>query len=107
MPDGLAKRVARPTFMLSLTTRDEEASMARKTPKPAGVNRNGIRIARGARHQPSAVCLRKDVYRSREQAESYAIFFRSSLGTRELLRSYRCPGCGGWHLTKRVGSAAA
>ena len=76
--------------------------MARKSRKPANVNRNGIAIARGDRHRTSTVCRRKDVYRSREQADSYAIFFRSSLGTREPLHSYRCPGCAGWHLTKSI-----
>jgi hypothetical protein len=75
--------------------------MARRTKRPANVNRNGILIARGDRHRVAPSCLRKDVYRSREQAESYAIFFRSALGRREPLRPYECPGCGGWHLTKR------
>ena len=79
--------------------------MARKTRKPANVNRHGIRIAGGDRHRGSPACSRKDVYRSREQAEAYAVFFRNGLGVCEPLRSYWCPGCGGWHLTKRHGGA--
>jgi hypothetical protein len=74
--------------------------MAQKTRKPAGINRNGIRIARPDRHRTSGACGQKDLYRSREQADAHAVYFRL-LGTREVLRSYPCPGCGGWHLTKQ------
>ena len=77
--------------------------MARKTLKPAGVNRHGIRIARTDRNRATPVCNRKDLYKTREQAEAYSIFFRARVGVREALRPYRCPGCSGWHLTKSGG----
>jgi len=77
--------------------------MARKTLKPAGVNRHGIRIARPNRNRVTPVCDRKDLYVTREQAEGYAIFFRARVGVRETLRPYRCPGCAAWHLTKLSG----
>jgi len=75
--------------------------MAQKAQKPADVNRNGIRIARSDRHRTPVACAQKDLYRSREQADAHAVYFRAALGTREALRSYCCPHCGGWHLTKR------
>ena len=78
--------------------------MARRSPRPANVNRHGIRIARGDRDHATPTCRRKDVYRSREQAEGYAVFFRSGLGRLPTLRPYWCAGCGGWHLTKSAGT---
>jgi len=76
--------------------------MARRAARPAGVNRNGIRIARPDRLRADGACGRKDLYRTRDEAQAYAVYFRTRLGTPEPLRSYRCPGCGSWHLTKQL-----
>jgi hypothetical protein len=75
--------------------------MARKKAKPPNLNRNGIRIAPPVRQPAEVICQTKDLYRSRGEADAHALFFRSQLGTREPLRSYRCPACEAWHLTKR------
>jgi hypothetical protein len=67
-------------------------------------NRNGIPIAPSKGREYEAVCLRKDIYRTRGDAEAYALFFRTQLGGFEQLKAYRCPTCESWHLTKRRAS---
>jgi len=106
-------------FAAASLFRTKEGVMGKRRPQRSKRDRDRHRYARKARKHAmmanearsaaileeygpqGTACARKVRYQSWYEAERYAAHYELLRDVR--LRSYRCPRCGGWHLTHERG----